>query len=61
MTPEHWQQVKVIFQSAFEREPQERALFLAQACGDDPSLRSEVEALISSYEQAGGEQARRLA
>ena len=57
MTPERWQQVKAIFQSAIEREPQERALFLAQACVDDPRLRDEVEALISSYEQAGGEQA----
>src|SRR5262249_2485125 len=31
----------------------ERALFLAQACVDNPQLRDEVEALISSYEQAG--------
>src|SRR5262245_30803268 len=54
MTPEHWQQVKAVFQSALERKPQERALFLAQACVDDPRLRDEVEALISSYEQAGG-------
>jgi Tol biopolymer transport system component len=57
MTPERWQQVKAVFQSAIEREPQERATFLAQACVDDPQLKSEVEALISSYEQAGGEQA----
>ncbi|HEX4950322.1 MAG TPA: protein kinase [Blastocatellia bacterium] len=54
MTPERWQQVKAIFLSALEREPQERALFLAQACSDDPQLKSEVEALISSHQQAGG-------
>jgi eukaryotic-like serine/threonine-protein kinase len=56
MTPARWQQVKVIFQSALEREPQERALFLAQACVGDPQLKSEVEALISSHEKAGSGQ-----
>jgi eukaryotic-like serine/threonine-protein kinase len=57
MTPERWQQVKAVFQSALDREPRERALFLAQACADDPHLRSEVEALISSYRQVEDEQA----
>jgi serine/threonine protein kinase len=53
MTPERWPQVKQIFQSVIERPPDERAAFLARACAGDPKLRSEVESLISSHDQAG--------
>ena len=53
MTPERWQQLKQIFQSALERNPAERSAFLNQACAGDPALRSEVESLISSHDQAG--------
>src|SRR2546422_1925782 len=53
MTPERWQQVKRIFQSALERNPAERSAFLSEACADDPALRSEVESLISSHNEAG--------
>jgi Tol biopolymer transport system component len=53
MTPERWQQLKQIFQSALERNPAERSAFLTQACADDAALRSEVESLISSHDQAG--------
>jgi serine/threonine protein kinase len=53
MTPERWQQLKQIFQSALERNPAERSAFLSQACGNDPALRSEVESLIASHDQAG--------
>src|SRR6266513_3116687 len=53
MTPERWQQLKQIFQSALERNPAERSAFLSEACADDPALRSEVESLIASHDQAG--------
>lgn len=53
MTPERWQQLKQIFQSALERKPAERSAFLNQACDGDPALRSEVESLLSSHDQAG--------
>jgi eukaryotic-like serine/threonine-protein kinase len=53
MKPERWQQLKQIFQSALERNPAERSAFLSQACADDPALRSEVESLIASHDQAG--------
>ena len=53
MTPERWQQIKQIFQSAIERPPFERDSFIAQACSNDPELRREVESLISSHNQAG--------
>src|SRR5215510_3995780 len=53
MSPERWQQVKQIFQSAIERPPSERDDFVSEACADDSELRSEVESLISSHDQAG--------
>src|SRR3989454_3785346 len=53
MTPERWQRLKQIFQSALERNPAERSAFLSQACADDPALRSQVESLIASHDQAG--------
>ena len=53
MTPERWQQLKQVFQSALERNPAERAVFLDHACAGDVALRNEVESLISSHKQAG--------
>src|SRR6185295_1388994 len=53
MTPERWQQVKAIFNSALEYRPDERESFLSQACADDTGLRSEVESLIASHEKSG--------
>jgi eukaryotic-like serine/threonine-protein kinase len=52
MTPEQWQRVKGVFQAAAERDPGQRAAFLDQVCGGDPSLRAEVEALLASDQQA---------
>ena len=52
MTPERWQQVKRLLESALERNPVGRAALLDNACKDDPSLRREVESLIASHEQA---------
>ena len=51
MTPERWQQVKELFESALERAPDERLAFLEQACDGDESLRSEVKSLLASYEE----------
>src|SRR4051812_29668491 len=53
MTPERWQQVKSIFNSAIRYLPEERNSFLSQACSGDASLRSEVESLIASHEKSG--------
>src|SRR5256885_16934760 len=53
MTPERWQKVKEIFQSALDRAPYERSAFLANACGGDESLRKEVESLIAAHEKHG--------
>src|SRR4026207_757383 len=53
MTPERWQQIKALLESAIEREPPERDAFLDEACAGDPVLRREVEALLDSHARAG--------
>jgi len=53
MTPERWQQVKEIFNSAIMYRPEERGPFISRACSGDEELRSEVESLIASHEQSG--------
>ena len=53
MTPERWQQVKEIFNSAINYRPEERGVFISEACSGDEVLRSEVESLIASHERSG--------
>ena len=53
MTPERWQQIKALLESAIDRDPLARKAFLDEACAGDPVLRSEVEALIDSHARAG--------
>ena len=53
MTPERWQQIKALLESALERDPLERDAFLDKACAGDHALRSEVVALIDSHAHAG--------
>jgi predicted ATPase len=48
MTPERWRQISAILHAARERDPGEQAAFLAQACGDDPLLVSEVKSLLAA-------------
>ena len=52
MTPERWNQVKVLFQQAVELDETGREAFLGRAC-DNESLRREVELLISGHKRAG--------
>jgi serine/threonine protein kinase len=53
MTANRWQQIKDIFESALEREKDERAAFLLEACAGDESLRKEVESLVAAHEKPG--------
>jgi eukaryotic-like serine/threonine-protein kinase len=53
MTPERWRQVKEIFNSAINYRPEERSVFISEACSGDEDLRSEVESLIASHEKTG--------
>jgi eukaryotic-like serine/threonine-protein kinase len=47
MTPERWQMVRGILQSAMELRPDERAAFLDRECASDPSLRKDVDEYLS--------------
>ncbi|MFN0112043.1 MAG: protein kinase domain-containing protein [Blastocatellia bacterium] len=49
MTPERYQQIKQIYLEAADRDPAERAAWLAEACGADQALRAEIEALLNEY------------
>jgi serine/threonine-protein kinase len=53
MTPERYQQINQLLDAALERDPAERAAFLAEACGDDEELRREVESLLAACVEAG--------
>ena len=55
MTPERWQQISQIFKSAISLDSEARRAYVAQKCGDDELLRSEVERLIASHQQASAE------
>jgi serine/threonine protein kinase len=50
ITHDRWQRIKDVFNSAQDRPPAERSAFLNEVCGDDPSVREEVEALLSADE-----------
>ncbi len=48
LTPERWQQVKEILDGVLDREGDDRARFLLEACRQDPALRQEVDSLLAS-------------
>src|SRR6185503_12469739 len=54
MKPERWQRIEHLYHAALERDADQRASFLAEACADDVSLRREIEALIAANDEAGG-------
>lgn len=49
---ERYHQIKELFQSAIELEADARAEFLSEACGDDISLKAEVELMLAASEEA---------
>ena len=48
-----WHRVKEIIEAALARPAAERAAFVLRVCGDDTSLRTEVESLLAAIDQAG--------
>jgi hypothetical protein len=48
MTPERWQDVRRVLDSALELAPDERPAYLDRACASDQSLRREVQSLLDS-------------
>ncbi|HKS10524.1 MAG TPA: serine/threonine-protein kinase [Pyrinomonadaceae bacterium] len=55
MSPERWQQISRIFKSAISLDGEARAAYVANQCGTDSSLRSEVEKLLAFHQRAGDE------
>src|SRR5262245_28693013 len=52
MKPDRWRQVDQLFQAALERAPEDRSVFINTACGNDDSLRREVEKLLAADGEA---------
>ena len=51
MTADRWEQIKAVFDSALEIDPENRAAFLERECEGDPDLRREIERLLGEFEQ----------
>lgn len=47
MESERWRQIRELYHQALELDEKRRAEFLERACGNDPSLRREVESLLA--------------
>src|SRR5580700_6574501 len=48
---DHWNRLEKLFYQALDLEPTARIAFLNQACGDNASLRKEVESLLKSSDK----------
>lgn len=53
MTPERWKKITEVYHSALEFEPGAREEYLRRACGEDTTLRREVESLLDADASAG--------
>jgi len=53
MTPEEWHKIKGILETALELEVTARRDYLDSACAGQPSMRTEVESLLQSYDDDG--------
>ena len=49
-----WNKLKEAFTGALERSADERSAYLDAVCGQDNSLRAELESLLSAYENSSG-------
>ncbi len=52
MDGERWQQIKRLYNSALELEPDRREAFLQEACAGDESLRKEIKHLLAQQAEA---------
>ena len=53
MSPERWQQVEDIFQTALDLSPEARDRYVTNACAGDAELKRQVETLLTHYAEAG--------
>ena len=52
MSDQRWRRIEEICHEALERSPDERALFVREACAGDDVLRAEVESLLANQSRA---------
>ncbi len=52
MNPERWQQIETLYHAALDHPSTERAVWLADACATDKTLRGEVEKLLAMNAEA---------
>jgi eukaryotic-like serine/threonine-protein kinase len=52
MTPEQWQRVRPILESALELKPESRSAYVDRACAGDDGLRQEILSLLSEPKQS---------
>jgi serine/threonine protein kinase len=51
MKPERWRQIEEVYHAAVERDADERASFLDEACAGDEALRRDVEELLAANDE----------
>ena len=54
VTSDQWRRIKELFAGAVDRGRDDRAAFLAGACGADQGLRAEVDRLLKAHDEASG-------
>jgi eukaryotic-like serine/threonine-protein kinase len=54
MTPEEWHRIKEVLDTVLELDPAARGRYLDDACANQEMNRTELEALVRSYEEDGG-------
>ena len=52
MDTQRWEQIQTLFLAVLERDPDEQATFLDEACAGDSELRRVVEGMLASHEQS---------
>src|SRR5262249_30542724 len=52
MKPDRWQKIDEIFSAALQHKPEERKVFIDEACGGDEELRQEIESLLAQENDA---------
>jgi hypothetical protein len=50
---DRWGLVKELLAACLELDPAERSDYLDRTCGEDASLRAELESLIASFDESG--------
>jgi serine/threonine protein kinase len=55
MPAEQWSKIEDLFEAARKLAPRQRAAYMAEACGNDESLRAQLEVLLAADSAATAE------